>query len=67
MRNWAGVPPSFLELFLHYVSIMLAFSAVIGLAIFRSLDLSGGATPVETAGQRDHAEEQKINNGNTNQ
>ena len=61
--NGPAFRPQLLELFLHYVSIMLAFSAVIGLAIFRSLNLSGDVGPVETAGLRDHAEERKINNG----
>ncbi len=55
--------PHLLELFLHYVSIMLAFSAVIGLAIFRSLNLTPEAPYPEIAGVRDAAEERKINNG----
>ncbi len=41
---------------------MLAFSAVIGLAIFRSLNLAGEPPLTETAGLRDTVEEQKINN-----
>ncbi|MCP5076169.1 MAG: SPOR domain-containing protein [Rhodobacteraceae bacterium] len=47
---------------MHYVSIMLAFSAVIGLAIFRSLNLSAEAPLTDSAGLRDTVEEQKINN-----
>ncbi len=42
---------------------MLAFSAVIGLAIFRSLNLTPEAPYPEIAGVRDSAEERKINNG----
>lgn len=48
---------------MHYVSIMLAFSAVIGLAIFRSLDLTPDGGLHSTAGLRDTAEERQIANG----
>ncbi len=46
---------------MHYVSIVLAFCAVIGLAIYRSLGPSPDVLLAEASSVRDRAEEQKIN------
>ena len=48
---------------MHYVSIVLAFCAVIGLAIYRGLSPSPDVLLAESSSLRDRAEEQKINNG----
>ena len=48
---------------MHYVSILLAFCAVIGLAIFRGLSPAPDVQLADTDRLRDRAEEQKINTG----
>lgn len=64
LRKWGGVPPNtFSELLVHYVSILLAFCAVIGLAIFRGLSPAPDVQLADADGLRDRAEEQKINSG----
>ena len=46
---------------MQHVSIMLAFCAVFGLAVYRALTPVPDASPVQLAGQRDASEERHIN------